>query len=80
MLLSYRRARQLPLGFVIKHMRPTRLGRVMVGLPGVPHCEVRMAGGNSEILRGEMPFRFPVMMSGFFILICGIVMMPDGWM
>jgi hypothetical protein len=39
------------------------------------HGEVCVARGDSKILCLEIAFRFPVMMSGFFILVRGIMMM-----
>ena len=65
---------------MIMHMGFAGFGGMKIGLLGVSHREMRVAGGDSKILCRKIPFRFFVMMSGFFMLIRGIVMVVTGRM
>jgi hypothetical protein len=53
----------------------TGFGGVIVGLMTMSSGEVRVAGRGRRVLRLEIAFRFPVMIRGFLIMVCGIVMM-----
>src|SRR5258706_9880993 len=62
------------LTLMIKHVCLARFGRVTIRLLAISHREMRVAGSDSKILCGEIAFRFPVMKSGFFVMMRGIVM------
>lgn len=51
------------------------LDREIVALMAVPACEMCVMGRGNRILQSEMPFCFPVMMSGFFVVMRGIMVM-----
>ena len=65
---------------MIKHVRLARFGRVTIRLLAISHREMGVAGSDSKVLCFEIAFRFPVMKSGFFVMMRGIVMMPSGRM
>ena len=63
-----------------KYMGLACFGRESLGLFAIAHRQVRMARGDSKVLCVEIAFRFPVMKSGFFVVVRGIVMKTGCWM
>lgn len=61
-------------------MRPARLGRVLLGLTGVPYREMRVPCGCGNVLRLKMFRRLAMMMGGSFKVLHGIAMMLDSRM
>jgi len=58
----------------------TCLRGMTVGLMAMSGGQVRVTGGGGRVLRLEIAFRFAVMVSGFLIMVRGIVMMARRWM
>lgn len=55
-------------------------GCVIVALMTVPAREMRVVSGFNRVFCCEMPFCFPVMTRGFFVVVRGVVMMAHSWM